>query len=114
MALAKCKECGNEVSTKAKACPKCGAPAPAPENKALPGWFSILILGAVGIWIYSMIPGSGSSTSRQPTAVDACVQRGVEYFKEVGSYPVLTADPNKGRKAEDVARERCQRTTTAF
>lgn len=25
MALKKCKECGNEVSTSAKACPKCGA-----------------------------------------------------------------------------------------
>ncbi|MGC4088316.1 MAG: zinc ribbon domain-containing protein [Polyangiaceae bacterium] len=26
MALVKCKECGNEVSKKATACPKCGAP----------------------------------------------------------------------------------------
>ncbi len=26
MALKKCKECGNEVSTKAKKCPNCGAP----------------------------------------------------------------------------------------
>jgi len=26
MALKKCKECGNEVSSKAKTCPKCGAP----------------------------------------------------------------------------------------
>jgi len=26
MALKKCRECGNEVSTKAKRCPKCGAP----------------------------------------------------------------------------------------
>ena len=25
MALKKCKECGNEVSTKAASCPKCGA-----------------------------------------------------------------------------------------
>lgn len=28
MALIKCKECGGEVSTKAKACPKCGAKVP--------------------------------------------------------------------------------------
>jgi hypothetical protein len=28
MALVKCKECGEEVSTKAKTCPKCGAKAP--------------------------------------------------------------------------------------
>jgi predicted amidophosphoribosyltransferase len=26
MALKKCKECGGEVSSAAKACPKCGAP----------------------------------------------------------------------------------------
>ncbi|WP_394854470.1 zinc-ribbon domain-containing protein [Shewanella xiamenensis] len=25
MALVKCKECGEQVSTKAKSCPKCGA-----------------------------------------------------------------------------------------
>jgi len=38
----------------------------------------------------------------------------VAYFKEIGSYPTLLAPPNKGKKAEDVARERCNRTTTAF
>jgi rRNA maturation protein Nop10 len=26
MALTKCKECGNDVSTLAQQCPKCGAP----------------------------------------------------------------------------------------
>jgi len=46
--------------------------------------------------------------------VEACVRRGVAYFKEIGSYPTLLAPPNKGKKAEDVARERCNRTTTAF
>lgn len=28
MALVKCAECGNEVSTSAASCPKCGAPSP--------------------------------------------------------------------------------------
>jgi len=28
MALIKCKECGNDISTQAKTCPKCGAPRP--------------------------------------------------------------------------------------
>lgn len=46
--------------------------------------------------------------------VNACVERGVEYFKEIGSYPTLSSAPNEGRNAEDVARERCNRTTTAF
>jgi hypothetical protein len=46
--------------------------------------------------------------------VDSCVNRGVAYFKEIGSYPTLSSAPNTGRLAEDVARERCNRTTTAF
>ncbi len=35
MALKKCKECGCPVSTKAKICPGCGAPAPKQIKKAL-------------------------------------------------------------------------------
>lgn len=46
--------------------------------------------------------------------IDACARRGVEYFKEIGSYPTLQSPPNTGRSAEDVAIERCNRTTTAF
>jgi hypothetical protein len=43
-----------------------------------------------------------------------CVANGVAYFKEIGSYPTLASAPNKGRKAEVVARERCERTPGAF
>lgn len=46
--------------------------------------------------------------------VAACARRGVAYYKEIGSYPTLSSAPNKGRSAEDVALERCRRTTTAF
>ena len=47
-------------------------------------------------------------------AVEACIGRGVAYFKEIGSYPILKSAPNTGRSADDVARERCSRTVTAF
>ena len=43
MALRKCRECGNYVSTKAKACPACGAP-----NKSRS---SPLRLGCAGVFI---------------------------------------------------------------
>ena len=56
-----------------------------------------------------LIAGCGNSVED-----DKCVARGVEYFKEMGSYPNLTSAPDAGRKAEDVARERCGRTVTAF
>ena len=63
--------------------------------------------------------GDGASRSARKgqggrTDVDACVDRGVAYFKEIGSYPTLRSKPDTGRQAEDVARERCTRTTTAF
>lgn len=47
-------------------------------------------------------------------SVNACVNRGIAYFREIGSYPTLGSAPNAGRRAEDVARERCNRTTLAF
>lgn len=46
--------------------------------------------------------------------VAACVKRGIAYFKEIGSYPILMSAPNVGKSADDVALERCVRTTTAF
>lgn len=57
---------------------------------------------------------AGLSKNDQEDSVTACVERGVAYFKEIGSYPTLQAEPNTGRAAEEVALERCQRTTTAF
>lgn len=46
MALVKCKECGADVSTKAEACPKCGAKVP----KGM-GWGTKLFLGIVGVGV---------------------------------------------------------------
>jgi len=57
---------------------------------------------------------AGCSKSANDSQVEACVQRGIAYFKEIGSYPILKSPPNTGRSAEEVARERCKRTTTAF
>lgn len=72
-----------------------------------------VLLGFIGLQIVRGVMLGGPAEPPRDT-VASCVARGVAYFKEVGSYPRLTSDPNKGRRAEDVARERCQRTTTAF
>lgn len=58
-----------------------------------------------------------SATSEQTAEADgvaACTERGVAYFKEIGSYPTLSSAPNRGRSAREVAAERCGRTLTAF
>lgn len=62
MALKQCKECGKEVSDKAKKCPNCGAPVP----KSV-GVFGILLTLFVGFIFFktcsNMEGGSGSASS---------------------------------------------------
>jgi hypothetical protein len=53
-------------------------------------------------------------TPRPATTVAECVELGVAYYKEIGSWPRLTAPPNRGRDARQVAAERCNRTVGAF
>jgi hypothetical protein len=55
------------------------------------------------------------SEKKDKEIYNRCVSKGVEYFKEIDSYPRLTAAPNKGKHAITVARERCKRAPlTAF
>lgn len=41
---------------------------------------------------------------------DACVDRGIAYYQEIGSWPTLSDN----RDALEVVRDRCNRTSTAF
>lgn len=41
---------------------------------------------------------------------DKCVSKGIQYFKDIESYPNLS----DGRNAEKVAEERCHRSRVAF
>lgn len=62
VALTACKECGAEVSTTAKACPKCGARLPK-EKGAVP----VLVLVLVGLFVLVALIGILSSQS-EPSA----------------------------------------------
>ncbi len=70
MALIKCKECGTEISKKAKECPKCGAPA-----KKKTSLFTWIITIFFGLWVIGYIanPNSGTSslTSSAPSPKEA-------------------------------------------
>jgi hypothetical protein len=64
MALTKCTECGHDVSTRAKACPGCGAPAQKPSGVRL-GLFLVAVIGIpalIGLFV------GDRSTSDQPPA----------------------------------------------
>jgi hypothetical protein len=66
MALTKCKECGNEVSTTAKTCPKCGAKAP----KKM-GLFAKIALGFIGLTFVMAFFGSRDRAPVAPATPSA-------------------------------------------
>ncbi|MEA1911771.1 MAG: DUF4352 domain-containing protein [Spirochaetota bacterium] len=65
MALKKCKECGAEISSKAKVCPSCGA-----KNKTrskLGVFLAVILIGIGLIWMISDGVSAGSSSSGSST-----------------------------------------------
>jgi len=63
MALVKCKECNEEVSTKAKTCPKCGAKAP--KKTSLFTWLVLII---IVVFVYSASKNPTTNTSNITTS----------------------------------------------
>ena len=47
-------------------------------------------------------------------AMNDCMDRGLEYYKEIGANTVVIAYPHTGRLIGDVVQERCMRSTAAF
>jgi len=72
MAMTKCKECGNELSTKADACPKCGAKVSKTSVPAK-GCLVVIVLffglAAIGALI-GKDKSSESASDAEPTAVE--------------------------------------------
>ena len=61
MAIIKCKECGNEVSTKAKSCPKCAAPLKRKKGCLTYIGVGVLVLIILGV-IGSMVDDDSDTT----------------------------------------------------
>jgi zinc-ribbon domain len=76
MALVKCKECGEQVSTTAQSCPKCGAKPPKKTSLA-----ALVVLGVIVIGVFAAVrnasnsPGtsSGPATDEPTTNTPAIV-----------------------------------------
>ncbi len=78
MAITKCKECGGELSTKADACPKCGA-----KQKRPSGCFKIILflfLAFVALAVIAPFIGDKSSSSNSDAPASTAA-------------PAATADP---------------------
>ena len=68
MALKACKECGNPVSDKADACPKCGAKQPKGSGFGVKTFLAIIIVGTFGSVMSNLGGKSANSFTPQPTA----------------------------------------------
>lgn len=72
MSLVKCKECGKEVSNKAKTCPNCGAKAP--KKTSLFTWLVLIFIGLIAYGV-SQSPSTTSTSSAKSTAGPASSQK---------------------------------------
>lgn len=65
MAMTTCKECGSELSTKAEACPKCGAKV---RRTSVAAWGCLVVLvGVITLAAIGALLDGGSSPSGTPT-----------------------------------------------
>lgn len=72
MALIKCKECGNEVSSKAETCPKCGARVAA-KRMGCGTLIGVVFLGLIIIGVISSIftPSAKNSTTANTSGISS-------------------------------------------
>ena len=72
MALTKCRECGQRISSKAAACPHCGSPLKGKARQTKPiGCCGIITLGVFGLFALALIatmltPGGGKRGNPKP------------------------------------------------
>jgi hypothetical protein len=84
MALIKCRECGTEISNKAAACVKCGAPLKVKgKTGCLPVLAGLLVLGFV-IGVISNHSPSHSDKSEPKTEAEACKKDDLQCLGDKG------------------------------
>jgi hypothetical protein len=59
-------------------------------------------------------PAEPRAEAPMDTAYVDCTIRGIEYMREIGSYPTMKGPPNEGKPALKFIEERCKRTTSAY
>src|SRR5687768_8762725 len=79
MALKKCPDCGNKISTKARSCPSCGSPV---RRKSSAGCGCLFIVAVIGV--LTLIWGGGDSKPKkveqeQESFPYAFIERKTEY-----------------------------------
>lgn len=83
-------------------------------KKSGSGLFLRNLAALIAVIVIVPIVGASWPKPAEPSGYNACVAKGIEYYRDIGSYPYLTQEPNVGRKADDVVAERCRRSERAF
>jgi RNA polymerase subunit RPABC4/transcription elongation factor Spt4 len=78
MALVKCKECGEQISTKAKNCPKCGAAAP--KKTSMFTWF--VLVSIIAVIYVSTQSTTSNNTSTSPVSKSSIAPKEIENAKK--------------------------------
>lgn len=80
------------------------------RNKEKGGVLLVLLLLFIAILSTGIWWKVGHQVS-YPTPVEACTERGIAYFKEIGSWPTLKST---GQSADMVAKAMCRNNNNAF
>jgi hypothetical protein len=122
-----CANCGISYFSKPGECGHCGDQRIHPKDKessSKPWGLIKVILKAIGFLVSSVFvltfvlvlfaTRSTDAPSGTTEEIRQCTQKGVAYFKSIGSYPALISQENLEKSAEIAALERCGRTAHAF
>gem|GEM_PF-414018 len=92
MALINCKECGEQVSTKAATCPKCGAPV-AKKIKGPSGCMMVILI-ILGLFILLSIVGKAGKSNGVPEQTESSANKASEKIdKDPVESPVVKKEP---------------------
>ena len=73
MSLEKCRECGKDVSSEAKACPHCGAVVKTTSGPfAMLGWFAGGLLAVGVVWAFVVGNEDADGRAKARSAIGAC------------------------------------------
>lgn len=84
MATKKCKDCGHEISTKAKACPNCGAPAGSKQY----GLGALVLVIIVIVILIGVFSGNQSSTPSDASSSSEASSN--DASSQIAGYQVLS------------------------
>lgn len=91
MAMTKCRECGSEISTKAEACPKCGA-----KRKSQTGCGTLIMASVVGLIVLAAIGRCSSNTAYAPPTTSTTSSHLPSTSSPLAAQPAAPPQPKVG------------------